>query len=485
MTRKKAIRYCILILVLFLLLTGGVFLHQKSRDEALRQEDLNLLSTGIYQGAFFSMYDIGNYPVEDFAYYFGISIVKTDRCLKNTKDLNDYLSAALSSCNELANLYIGLDPLALWKASGKDIGAIEAAFEETLFPAADRSPEISFEIFLSHPSLQYWLSLSEAERETAYVLYGQLAGLFDSRENISVFYAGGQPWLIANPKNYTDASTTTEEVSAFLFLSHYGDIFRIDGTNAASKLSQTASLVTAYLEAPPQYPDLSQWDIVFMGDSIIGNYTGSLSIPGVVNGLSGASVYNCAEGGVSAAEPKPGAMCFPKMAADFVNGSTDEPENNFGQGLQAYLSADHEGKQLLFVINFGLNDYFGGYPTENAADAYDTGTYAGALRTGIQKLQEAFPDALYLLIGPGKISYFNGGADIMDETGGQLTDYCRISMALAQEQNLPYLDLYNDFPQEDISLYDIWADGCHYNEYGRYLAGIKIIDSIAAAWGEK
>lgn len=476
---KKGKRYVIIIFLILVFIAGIICLTKKSIAIIEKQRDLDKFSSEIYQGAFFSMYDISSYPVDNFTYYFGIKIVKADHCVKNMKDINSYLSAVLASDNELTNIYIGLDPLQLWKASEKDIASVRAAFEEKLFPLTDSFPEISFEIFLSHPSMQYWLSLSEEERETAYVLYQQFAQLLDGRENITTFYAGGQAWLIENPKNYTDAFTTIEEVSEFIFLSHYNDYYRINSQNAASMLLETSSLVAENIESPPQYPDLSQWDIVFMGDSIIGNYTGTLSIPGVVNGLSGASVYNCAQGGTSAAEPEPGLLCFPKMAQDFTKGVADDPDSTFGQGVQSYIAADHTKKNLCFVINFGLNDYFGGFAPENADAVCDISTYAGAMRTGIAALKEQYPDALYLIIGPGKVSYFNEGTDLLSETGGQLVDYCNLSAALSLELNIPYIDLYNAFPGDVDNLEDVWVDGCHYNEYGRYLIGIKIVEVLA------
>lgn len=132
------------------------------------------------------------------------------------------------------------------------------------------------------------------------------------------------------------------------------------------------------------------------------------------------------------------------------------------------------------MINFGLNDYFSGLAPQNTEDACPHSTYAGAMRTGIAALKAQYPDALYIIMGPGRVRCFNDGTDFPGEAGGQLIDYYNLSVALSEELNIPYIDLFNDFPERDIDLSAIWEDGCHYNEYGRYLAGIKIINFLAA-----
>jgi lysophospholipase L1-like esterase len=83
-------------------------------------------------------------------------------------------------------------------------------------------------------------------------------------------------------------------------------------------------------------------------------------------------------------------------------------------------------------------------------------------------------------MGPGRVTYFDDGTEIEGENGGTLSDYYELSAALAEELNVDYLDIYQDFPEGNVSLTDVLADGCHYNEYGRYLLGIKIINSLDA-----
>lgn len=468
------------IIALILLTLGGSYICTKMLVGQQMDLALDVLSMEDYQSVFLSMYDISNFNKEDFADYRGVPTLKLDISLESAEDVNKALDAVFSSGNQITNVYLGLDPLALWHSGKNDIDNVQKTFESGWFSYADANPEIAFEILFPFQSMDYWLSLEEGELQASLILYQQLASILTSRSNITVYYAGGQEWLINNPANYVNSYAANELVSQKIFLLTFCDhALQITGRNAAEMMQQLSDQIAAHKENPPVYPDLSQWDIVFMGDSIIGNYKGSISVPGVVNGLSGASVFNCAQGGVSAAEPEPGMMCFPKMAEDFVTGTVSDSETSFGEGLQEYLSADHTDKKLCFIINFGLNDYFGGHAPENPDDKNDISTYAGAMRKGIAALKEKYPDATYVIVGPGQATYFSNGTELMSESGGQLKDYYQLSVSLSKELNIPYLDLYQQFPEGDTDLTDVLADGCHYNEYGRYCLGIKIVKFMA------
>ena len=468
------------IIALILLTLGGSYICTKMLVGQQMDLALDVLSMEDYQSVFLSMYDISNFNKEDFADYRGVPTLKLDISLESAEDVNKALDAVFSSGNQITNVYLGLDPLALWHSGKNDIDNVQKTFESGWFSYADANPEITFEILFPFQSMDYWLSLEEGELQASLILYQQLASILTSRSNITVYYAGGQEWLINNPANYVNSYAANELVSQKIFLLTFCDhALQITGRNAAEMMQQLSDQIAAHKENPPVYPDLSQWDIVFMGDSIIGNYKGSISVPGVVSGLSGASVFNCAQGGVSAAEPEPGMMCFPKMAEDFVTGTVSDSETSFGEGLQEYLSADHTDKKLCFIINFGLNDYFGGHAPENPDDKNDISTYAGAMRTGIAALKEKYPDATYVIVGPGQATYFSNGTELMSESGGQLKDYYQLSVSLSKELNIPYLDLYQQFPEGDTDLTGVLADGCHYNEYGRYCLGIKIVKFMA------
>lgn len=480
MKRKPFLILLMSIVCLILLTAGSFFLYAKIQENRQLKSALDTFSQEEYQGVFLSMYDISTFSEEDFTFYRGVPTLKSDYVFSNISKISRALEAVFSSGNPITNIYLGLDPLMLWYSEKNDISQVQKAFETGLFSYVDAHPEVTFEILFPFQSMDYWISLNEGDLQASLILYQQIASILSSKSNIIVYYAGGQKWLINNPGNYINDYQTNEIVSQKVFLLTFCDHnLQMTSLNAGEMMQQVSDQITASKKNPIEYPDLSNWEIVFLGDSIIGNYIGSISIPGVVNGLSGAFTYNCAQGGVSAAEPETGMICFPKMAKDFINETISDSETTFGQGLQNYLSSDHTDKKLCFIINYGINDYFGGHSPENPEDDYDISTYAGAMRTGIATLKEKYPDAMYIIMGPGRVTYFNDGTELLSETGGQLIDYYNLSVALSEELQLPYIDLYNDFPEGDDDLSDVLADGCHYIEYGRFALGKKIVNFMS------
>mgnify|MGYP000163914339 FL=1 len=67
----------------------------------------------------------------------------------------------------------------------------------------------------------------------------------------------------------------------------------------------------------------------------------------------------------------------------------------------------------------------------------------------------------------------------MSAVGSPLVDYYAAALSLSGELDTLYLDLYADFPEaEGLSLSDVVSDGCHYNEYGRFLTGIRFCNIL-------
>lgn len=463
------------LLVLLLLTFGGSYIGTKIMEDQQHDMLIDALVLGEYENVFIGNYDISTFSEEDFATYRGIDALKADYCFTSVDDINEAVNAVFQSENQIQNVYLALDPFTLWKSEKSKIERVQAEFEKGLLSHADAHPEITFEVLLSFPSMEYWLSLEEGDVQASLILYRQLTDMLSGRSNMVVYFPGYQEWLICNPANYTGPTVTNELVSQKIFLQTFCDhTLQITPANSEDKVRMLENLITSRRTNPVTYPDLSDWDIVFLGDSVFGNYDGSISVPGVVSGLSGATAFNCAQGGTSAAESEPGAFGFPKMVTDFISGKT-ENENTFRQGITDYTAADHTNKKLCFVLNYGLNDYFGGHPAENPKDAHDITSYAGALRTGIDALKKNYPEALIIIVGPGQSLYFNNGTDKLTEEGGVLVDYYELSKSVAAELSVPYMDLYSGFPEGDLELLDVLADGCHYNELGRYALGIKII----------
>ena len=446
-----------------------------------REAALAALAEEEYTSVFFSMFSTPYILAEYFEYYTGIPTFKQDYAFSTTEEINEALDTVFSSGNDVSNIYLGLDPFLLYHTANDDIFEMDAALESGLLSHADHHPETVFKVILPFPSLDYWQSLSEGKFRISLVLYRMLTDLMNTRENIIVYFPGDQEWLIDNPGNYVSDFALETTAAHTVIVSIIAEQFRIDRDDQNEILKNFSAYLLSHRETPTEYPDLSQWEITFFGDSVFGNYSGSLSIPGAVNGLSGAAVYNCAEGGISAAVSTTGNyLSFPLMAELFAIGSDSAiPDKNFSQGAASYRQAKHTVKRRCFIINYGLNDYFVGYLLDNPENPYDASTYAGAIRTGIATLRERYPNALYIIAGPGQITTFDNGTALMGESQTPLSGYSDYAKMLSEELGTLYIDLYNDFPDSDISLDEVLADGVHYNTYGRYLFARKIVDLLA------
>lgn len=464
--------------------------HKKYEEQVRQQMEAQLaeqreaafgsLAWEDYGSVFLSMYDAATISEDFFTNLRGLPTLKQDYIFDTTEDLNSALDTVFSSGNDITNVFLGLDPFLLYHSLDDDIYALEAALESGLLALADANPETGFDILLSSPSLDYWSSLGEGRFRISLALYRMLVDVLSTRENINVHFPSGQEWLIDNPKNYLTDFLLNPEVAHKVFLLAFCDLqLLIDEDNSDELMDEFAELLISRRNSPIQHPDVSHWDIVFFGDSVFGNYGGSISVPGAVNGLSDASVYNCAEGGASAAGSDSGYYSFPAMVNHFLDAAEVPPDNNFGRGLESYRAAKHSVKKLCFVINYGLNDYFNGYLLDNPENAYDITTYAGAMRTGIATLRERYPNALYIIAGPGQVTIFDNGTALLGESQEPLSVYSDHAKMLSEELDTLYIDLYNNFPGDDATLDDVLLDTVHYNEYGRYLFARKIIDLLA------
>lgn len=448
------------------------------------ERDIECFSKMHYEGVFFSMYDISCYREEDFVTFRGVLTVKAQQPVKNWSSLSRYLDAVFSSENKVTNVFLGLDPAVLWKESYRSEEKWEKNMDQYLTSYIAAREDVKFDILLPAYQLSSWMKLGEKQLEETLYAYGKLVDRLCDYPNVAVFFLGGEQWLIANPDNYLAGGRTNEEVSRKILLFTFCDQeYRIVPVNSSILFERLVSQVEQEREAPTVYPDLSDLCVVFFGDSILTYKTGSMSIPGVVEGLSGAQVYNCGEGGLPASG----------NPADFynLNGVIDhfmtqdisgEPNKNFWRGLTDYMEENHKGKKHCFILNVGLNDFFVGAPVESPKDAYDTETYAGALRTGIHSLQEAYPDALILVMAP---TYVSSAMDINSEAGGTLEDYVDAAVRVAEEMGVYCMNNYHDSGIDAESQAYYLTDGIHPNETCCFHLGRQIIEYLGGILSEE
>lgn len=471
MAKKKALP--LIILSVFMLLTFAVFrlVYRTSVEprynfcqSLIQCRDFQRISYEVYDTVFLSMFPIDNYKEADFSYYRGLTVLKTDNILQDSSDLERYFNHIAETDNPVSTAYLGIYPERVTVAEISEL--------------ARNYPSISFEIILPFPSASYWKKLSEEEFTqllAAYETFLTDAGQFPDTK---FYFLSAEDWLINNPTNYVNDYDCSEFVVHKMFLYTFCDnAFRITSENADKLRLQTRDVLTAVRENAPTYPDFSEYDIVFWGDSIIGNYTGSLSIPGVVNGLTGAAVYNCGYGGTSASLGPETSVSLPGIVKAFFEKDLSEipTETQIYEGFLSYINAPHIDKKTCYVIHYGINDYFRGHPI-SSDDPLDTTTYAGAIRNAVACIKENSPDSQIILCTPIYCGY---ATDESDEPGVfHLQEYVNAVFTLAEELDVDVLDNFYAMGVNSSNYEEYLLDMVHPNEKYRFMIAQKVIESI-------
>lgn len=433
-----------------------------------RQADLRYLRQAEYNSVFFSMV-----PYQDmesdaigadfFSHYFGLSAVTMPAYFRNANDLNEYLGAALNSGNEISLVSLELLPFRPGRFGG--LGKLIAAH-----------PDTTFHILLAAPSMEYWTSQSESRAKKQLASYQNLVEALLAYGNVELCFAGAEDWLIMNPGNYTAPLVANKDIGEHIALLTWSDHYRLTADNYMAIFTGLEDKIN--LAGTTQAStDLSDWCMVFFGDSIIGNYTNSSSIPNVTAALSGCEAYNFGIGGTSACVEGFDPYAFPDIVESFCRQDTVTVREGVicPQEIAAYYERGHDGKRMCFVVNYGLNDYFGGALIDDPEDPFGLSSYAGGLRSGIRKLRAAFPESVIVLAAPNYVTSFSQGQVRQSDVGGILTDYVEAARRVAQDTNVIFMDNYYDLGIDASNSAVYLADGCHLGGSGRFLYAQALI----------
>lgn len=437
-----------------------LFLYRKDQTS-----DYKRIRSELYDTVFLSMFPIDNYDEDSYEYYRGQYTLKTSYCIPDIGTLRTYLKKIAASGNEISTVYLGVRPEKL--AAGELLSLLR------------EYPSVSYHIILPYASMDYWRQLTEEEVNRQLSLYRELADTLLAESNVSLYLFSWE-WLICNPANYSDDFLVTEDISLTLMLHCDRDHkYLLTPENAEDTFHNFAQLLEQERNIPISYPSLSGYTVVFFGDSVIGNYTDSSSIPGVVFGLTGAATYNCGYGGsaaaVNPADPG-GSIGLPDIIDAFVRKDLSffPRDEQIYLGMEAYLKDGAQEPQY-FVINYGLNDYFSQYPVKDE-DPYDVTTYEGALRKAVCSLRDAYPEARILLTIPNFTSY--SADDDERAEGNRFTDYVDAVLTVGADCDVTVLNNYADLGINIENHGDYLLDGVHPNEALRFTIGSRIAQQL-------
>ena len=413
--------------------------------------------------------------------------------LDSGMQLIEVLETVLKKPNTLNKVFLGIHTEGVWEQRTRPLNlSYESellqegySWEAALVELAKRYPNITFETVLYYPNINTLTSMDQETIDGMADWYGYVAEIlcqYEEVPNMHLFMPGCEEWLICNVDNYQDDMNLTVEVAdelERLILCTYQ--FMVTQENVAEKCERLKQLVHTYRENPiaPQKQDCTY---VFLGDSVIGNYSGSLSIPGVVSYMTGADVINCGYGGLAATKMSEEKAGLQDVIDMLLNETPDRDESSIGnenarRGIRQFWNAGFEKntEKLVFFLSFGINDYMSGLPVYNAAN--DISCYKGALTKAVEDLQNAFPNAKIVLMTPNLIARGDFGT-VAYEKGSPYIEYIKAVFAIGEEKELDVIDIYGavTFTENEISKY--LADLCHPNYDFRFLIGKIIRDHV-------
>lgn len=452
------------------MICAGAYQYVEENHLKPLQSDYTRLATDDYTSVFFSTFPVDNYSEEVFNNYLAAYPIKTSYCISDRMIMDTYFTSVAQNGREISTIYLGVRP--------------DNLSAEELLNIINRWQGIPVEVMIAYPSLEYWQSLDEEEFTATLNAYKDFVNtLMPYYENdpwfrsgnVTLYFFGSSEWVVGNPDNYENNFSVNEGIARLLTLHSFVDRnYRLTMDNYEEELAKFETLVSECRnDSEPtgtqKYPDLSQWDVVFFGDSITA-IDETVSYPSTFGSLTKAHVYNCAYGGTSAANTSNTQTALPNVVANFLakDASVYKSDSLTYKGITDYTANAKPEHQKCFVINFGMNDFFSGHMI-SSDDPYDITTYAGALRTAIENLQTAYPDATIVLMTPNFTANFDNGETPQSENGGTLLDYIATMESISTEYGLPLYNSYDKLGIDSQNHFDYLQDGCHPNEATRFV----------------
>lgn len=416
-----------------------------------------------YDTVLLSMFPVSTYDAEPFSHYRGMTLLRTEHTISNYSTLKKYMRHIAKSGNTVSTIYLGIRPD---RISIDDLCSLLADY-----------PSVRFELITAYPSINYWTNLAPSEFEQIVDLYcALLEQAPDLPSNGNLYFYSSQEWMVCNPGNYENDWLVTADCALFVTThSDYLHQYMITSENAEASAQTFRAFWDEQRGDPPHYPNLDQTTVIFLGDSVIANYTDATSIPGITQALTNATVYNCGLGGGTASAYDKYSTSLPGILDTYFAGnpSTLPRDTQAYKGIVSTLADSSSDQNQCFVINYGLNDYFWQCPIYSD-DPYDVNTYAGAIRKAVSKIRENRLNAQIILCTPTFTSYYQGITD----PEKHLEDYVDAVVKLAEELNVFLLDNYHSLGINAQNQQEYLPDLVHPNEECRYRIAQNLIELI-------
>ncbi|MBP5762842.1 MAG: SGNH/GDSL hydrolase family protein [Lachnospiraceae bacterium] len=444
--------------------------------ERITRGNLNAFDYSGETDAFIAcMYD-SNVSDDVFVTFFGYEDITVTRRMPSIRVLGSRMEDIFEDISEEEfprYIVLGIDPYAglLQSCSNSDLYRKQIAFIRDI---AVSHPACRILITLPDDSAAKWASLDETKVRQARNSYIATVRELSDIENIRILYNPIEDWVL-----YSDCIREDGPLSPVLYnLDSHMLATNIDpnaadhvltADNVNTIMDETIERARRYEDIRSSYADLSGKDVYFIGDSIFGNFRDETAVSSFFRDMTGAQVYNLGEGGMAAVSAANSSSDIGSALNYLLGKERLETFSTRCYDFKSYYSywnaADRlketKGENSIFIVEFGLNDYF----TGKSADEFRS-----AMNRIITELKSTYPKAEILVLSPGFIRMYNDGTTLISETGSVLQAYRDITTEVAVQQNCELLSLTDDFgfTQEETASF-LLPDLVHYNENGRYL----------------
>lgn len=237
--------------------------------------------------------------------------------------------------------------------------------------------------------------------------------------------------------------------------------------------------------------------ILCLGDDPFSLNQGPGGLAEQIAAKTGASVYNGSFTGTTMAvqfeDYNDGyildAFSFANVAQSLASGNFDlmktaatySLDESFAANTAMLESLDLNTVDLICIMYDG-SDYINKRPCDDPNDPYDPITYTGALRSGVQAIQEAYPHIRIVVMSHtfchrvNEEGNFENG-DRIDLGNGTLSHYLQKELDAASDCGISFIDNFYGSINEDNYL-DYMTDYIHFNDAGRELLADRFVKCI-------
>ena len=280
--------------------------------------------------------------------------------------------------------------------------------------------------------------------------------------------------------NVADVVVPSDNVSQETAVLSEEIIVESENTVSSNSVSENDTATVSSNSAGTADMFMSGKNIVVFGDSIWNDGRGVDGISEHIQEKTGATIYNCAVGGSTAAlvgentdmqnwsSSSFNGMIY--VARDLVSAYQVIPDR---EATEIVRSVDFENMDYA-IVAYGLNDFFSDVPIYPET-YFDIKSYIGALRNGISKMQENYPHLQIIVVSPTYTKLFEG------EKQYEIGSYVEAARSVASEMNVHFLDMFHVLGNDEESRTQHLGDGVHMSAEGRKIyadAVVRFFESL-------